>query len=214
MKKYLTIDFDIIMHPCIELYNDYDETADEFLINYPFLNLLPADLELYEQLTNFLYSQKNKDFYFMEDHHEFVKLTQNDGPFELINIDHHHDLGYGDNYRWTIPVKQVNDGNWVHKLWNLNRITKYTWIKDDKSQDPPAQSKKYLTEKHFISNVNLEDYKDCQKIFISHSPIWIPSEYEPLYNIWVELFKNTVKNSTEDLSQQEQEASEQMSFDL
>ena len=202
------------MNPCIELYNDSDGTADEFLIDYHFLNLLPADLDLYEQLTSFLYSQKDKKIYFMEDHNEFVTLTKNDGPFELINIDHHHDLGYGENYRWTIPVKQVNDGNWVHKLWNLNRITKYTWIKDDRSQDPPTQAKKYLTEKHFISNTNLDDFKDCQKIFISHSPIWIPSDYEPLYTLWESLFKNIVEDGEEGLSQQEQEASEQISFDL
>ena len=35
--KITTIDFDIIMHPCIGIYNDSDMTADEYLNRYDFL---------------------------------------------------------------------------------------------------------------------------------------------------------------------------------
>ena len=70
MKKILTIDFDIIMNPSIEVFNDYEGTATEYTTRFDFLGLMPADLELYQQLTEFLLTQQNKKIYFMEDHHE------------------------------------------------------------------------------------------------------------------------------------------------
>lgn len=47
MKKVVTIDFDIIMHPSIEVYNDSDMSVDEYLNKYNFLGIMGADLELY-----------------------------------------------------------------------------------------------------------------------------------------------------------------------
>ena len=47
MKKVVTIDFDIIMHPSIEVYNDSDMSVDEYLSKYNFLGVMGADLELY-----------------------------------------------------------------------------------------------------------------------------------------------------------------------
>ena len=147
MKKVLTIDFDILMHQSINIYNDYDNDVNEFLLDFPFINQLPIDLELYENLTNFLLQIPKNKIVFIKDHDEIVKLTRNEGPFTLINLDHHHDLGYGDNIRWNIPVKQVDVGNWVKKLWDLNRVNKYIWLKDNNSYDPPSRAQKYLTEK-------------------------------------------------------------------
>ena len=37
MKKVVTIDFDIIMHPSIEVYNDSDMSVDEYLSKYNFI---------------------------------------------------------------------------------------------------------------------------------------------------------------------------------
>ena len=215
MKKILTIDFDIIMSPSIEVFNDYDGTADEYTTRFDFLGLMPADLELYQELTSFLLTQKHKKIYFMESHDEIVKLTKGEGPFELINIDHHHDLGYGENIRWNAPVRQVENGNWVHKLWELNRITKYTWLKDTAAIDPPIRANKYINEKHFLYTYDLTQLDDVVAIYIAHSPEWIPGYYEPLYNIWVELFKNTVNSKEEEfITLQEQNEAEQISFDL
>lgn len=213
MKKYLTIDFDIIMHPSIEIYNDYGGTAEEFLSQFNFIKCLPADLELYKELTLFLLENKDK-IYFIEEHDSMVPLTKGEGPFELINIDHHHDLGYSDNISWNIPITNFDEGNWVKKLWDLNRITKYTWIKDEESLDPPRLAKKFLTEVHLIDTVNFKkDFSDVEKIYISHSPEWIPYRYDFLYQLWENMFVNQRYN-VEELTLQDIEESEQVEFDF
>ena len=212
MKKILTIDFDIIMNPSIEVFNDYEGTATEYTTRFDFLGLMPADLELYQQLTEFLLTQQNKKIYFMEDHHEIVKLTKGDGPFELVNIDHHHDLGYGDNIRWNAPVREIETGNWVHKLWELNRVTKYIWLKDQTSIDPPARANKFITEKHYVYTYDLTQLSDVVAIYISHSPEWIPAYYEPLYEIWTKLFKNASEEKETFITLEEQNEAEQLSF--
>ncbi len=38
MKKVLTIDFDILMHQSINIYNDYDNDVNEFLLDFSFIN--------------------------------------------------------------------------------------------------------------------------------------------------------------------------------
>ena len=212
MKKVLTIDFDILMHQSINIYNDYDNDVNEFLLDFPFINQLPIDLELYENLTNFLLQIPKNKIVFIKDHDEIVKLTRNEGPFTLINLDHHHDLGYGDNIRWNIPVKQVDVGNWVKKLWDLNRVNKYIWLKDNNSYDPPSRAQKYLTEKHFFNNYNFDNLLDVDKVYIALSLDWIPYEYQSLYRIWEQFFKED--SSVNMLSLKEVETSEQLSFDL
>ena len=215
MKKYLTIDFDIIMSPSIEVYNNYDGTATEYTSKFDFLGIMPADLEMYAQLTEFLKNQRGKPIIFMEDHNEIIQKTKGDGPFELINIDHHHDIGYGDNIRWKHKVVQVDEGNWVHKLWDLERITKYTWIKNYSSDDAPIQGDKlYISEKHFFHNIDLSDFNDVEKIFISHSPEWVPEYYEPLYNVWKNLFEAEEEDIAVGFTVEQQEEAEQISFDL
>ena len=57
----LTIDFDIIMAPSIQLYNDIIKGNNEWTIEnmteiYPLLNYVEADFEIYQKLTNFFLS--------------------------------------------------------------------------------------------------------------------------------------------------------------
>ena len=72
MKKVLTIDFDILMHQSINIYNDYDNDVNEFLLDFPFINQLPIDLELYENLTNFLLQIPKNKIVFIKDHDEIA----------------------------------------------------------------------------------------------------------------------------------------------
>ena len=53
MKNILTIDFDIIMAPCIELYNNMVPEMDwDIMTDFPQGQLFNADLNLYQFLTN------------------------------------------------------------------------------------------------------------------------------------------------------------------
>ena len=77
----LTIDFDIIMAPSIELYNDkVPKISWEELLNDPYYQLLTTDNIHYFRLTQFLLSLikqiKKEDIIIIEDHNhvfDYVK---------------------------------------------------------------------------------------------------------------------------------------------
>lgn len=191
MKKIVTIDFDIIMHPSIELYNDSDMSIDEYLLEYSFLGILEADLELYSNLTKYISSFNKDNIHFLYSHDEIISFLENqEEQFILVNIDHHHDLGYGKYAQWSIPLRIYNEGNWVKKLYDLNKIKKYIWLKDYRSNDVASRGEKFITEKHFISNYNLDDLKDADELYISLSPEWVPEYYRHLYDLWQDLINN------------------------
>lgn len=211
MKKVLTIDFDIFLRESINLYNDSDKTASDYLNDFSFIPLVPFDFINYKKITNLLLSYKKEKIQFMDTHDEFVNLTRNEGPFELINIDYHHDLGYGENIKWNLPIKIVDEGNWVRKIWDLNRVNKYIWINDFNSEEVPARGRKFLTEQHYIDNYDLNLLSDCDMVYICFSQDYIPDIYFPLFELWKDLF---YIESSNELSLEALEQSEQLSFNL
>lgn len=193
MSKILTIDFDIIMSATIELYNDIIgefRTLDKVLKEYPKIELfLEADLFIYAELTRYLTflfkrTPANKIF-FISEHQKIIPLIQEEKKVELINIDHHHDIGYDGT---TINTKIVvpHCGNWVKYLTDKGLLKSYTWIYDDKSLSPQNNlGKGYLTNSENIKHLNLYSYNDFDKIIICHSPQWIPPNVQALYTSWV-----------------------------
>lgn len=60
MKKILSIDFDIIMAPCIEIYNNMASSFNwKELEQIPQLKVLTADLIHYNRLTKYLIKLSN-----------------------------------------------------------------------------------------------------------------------------------------------------------
>ena len=208
MKKVLTIDFDIFLRESINLYNDSDESATEFFRTFSFIQT-PFDLISYEKITKLLLQYQKSQIVFMDTHDEIVNLTRNEGPFELINIDFHHDLGYGENIKWTLPIKIIDEGNWVKKLWELNRVNKYIWINDFHSDELPYKGRKFLTEQHYIDSYDFDNLLDCDKIYICFSEDYIPDTYFPLFDLWKDIF---YQDPEEGISLEAQEQSEQLSF--
>lgn len=98
----LTIDFDIIMAPSIGLYNDLisdDWTLGKIEKEYPNLSLvLPPDYYLYEYITKYLiHVFKNtspEKIFFIQSHETAAKILEELTNIQLVNIDHHHDIGY------------------------------------------------------------------------------------------------------------------------
>ena len=189
--KITTIDFDIIMNPCIDIYNDADITADQYLTKFDFLGHMKADLQLYRKLTNFIMSFKSEQITFIYSHADIIeKLNKIEEPIDLYNIDYHHDIGYDDDINWKAPLRDFNEGNWVKKLWDDKKLTSYTWLKDYKSENPSMEvEKRYLTNKHFIHAFDLDELKDSEKLYIALSPEWVPSHYTELYDLWGDLTK-------------------------
>lgn len=186
--KIVTIDFDIIMSPCIDVYNDSDLTVDEYLNKFDFLGWMAADLELYQILTNFVMSFDKSKIYFIYDHHDIVDhLKDIEEKIDLYNIDYHHDIGYEDEKFWNSPLQEYNEGNWVKRLWDENKLNSYIWLKDYKSYDLNEKGEKYLTDSYIVYNYNLKELLDADALYISLSAPWVPEYYTYLYNLWEDL---------------------------
>lgn len=193
MSTILTIDFDLIMAPSIQLYNDI--VGDDYGINkviqeYPLLEYtLTADFFIYEFLTRGLMNLFKKisaeNVHFISDHHNIIPIVKDLEEFELINIDHHHDIAYG-NTRATSKIHKADCGNWVKYLSDLNKIEKYTWICNKNSVMPGAGlSKPYLYENLEIQTIDFNKFENIDKLIICNSPHWVPPNIQALFMSWV-----------------------------
>lgn len=198
MKTILTIDFDIIMAPTINAYNDKVPRENwENLQNDPLLNLAFADLIHYYRLTKFLlyltkFLSKEK-FHFVIDHQQVVKWIPFDEPVMIWNIDHHHDLGYKDEDLDNLKNKELNCANWVKwTIDNSNSLVEYNWIHNENSSLPNEKNKHYLLITENLKECSLEDKFIIKpdEVIIVLSPPWVPPRIRPLYDLWKELLED------------------------
>lgn len=198
----VTIDFDVIMGPSIGLYNNLidDKTRFTDLSNeYPFLKGAEADLFIYEYLTRYCINViGKKKVHFIKSHEQVVPLLNSIRDGNLINIDHHHDLGY-DIEDWRKPiVGQANCGNWVKKLYDLNVINHYTWYSNPQSDELPDEALDIYksVEKKDISELNIKELAEqTDMLIICQSFEWVPPLYQPLYWTWVGLYEEITGSS-------------------
>lgn len=187
-----TIDFDIVMSKAIELYNDVvDDSRDiQGIVNkYPNLRFaLVPDFEIYDAVTRMLTqiimkTPKDKIF-FIQDHDQICELVKGMEPFELMNIDHHHDTGY--NMMLNATVRRPDVGNWVRYLEDTKVLTHYTWIYDPTSVFPrDAQAKKYIQESYSLDKILKVDKSDM--LIVCESPQWIPDYVLSLFYSWISI---------------------------
>ena len=94
----LSIDFDIIMAPVIEYYNnmvpkkDWEQIQNE----NPGMITPKADLHHFNFIIQLLEKHLNNidNLYIAFNHKKIIDFLENEESFSIINIDHHHDLGY------------------------------------------------------------------------------------------------------------------------
>lgn len=195
MINIVTIDFDIIMHECIQFYNDMIEEDDGLDANlFPFVNSFPADLNLYEYLTRYIFSLKDKsNIYFISTHQNiagYLNDLPEDEEYCLYNIDHHHDVGYDIN--WRIPSLFAGIGDWVKYAREKKLIHKYVWINDDNSVPVEKSGEKFIDEIFNIRDFNLMELSDkTDMLVLCGSPEWIPPIYQPLFSTWQTLLEET-----------------------
>ena len=189
METLITIDFDIIMWPSIELYNKFskgdEDTFSEVEEEFPIIKYSNADLKLYEQLTNYILKAKHAgaEIEFISSHEEVLNYI--DTPCQVINIDHHHDLGYNFN-QWNDDILVC--ANWVYKGFQQKKITNYFWIGDVYSE-PYTLQEKYSIIETVINTLNFNELILPKKLIICSSYSWIPNNIRPLYELWKDLIK-------------------------
>ena len=156
----VTIDFDIIMWPSIEIYNDLvnsELSIQDILDDNPNGGFVPtADLWLYKYLTDYILSvikSINKDhILFVESHEEvYTKFKDIYPAITLYNIDHHHDLGYGDN-------DECDCGSWAKYLLDKG-INKDNIYIENKAKNT-AENFKYSAE--IINKIINEENKEIK----------------------------------------------------
>lgn len=194
----VTIDFDIIMHWSVAFYNDLlddDTTIIDIMNDNPNSNFIPhADLFLYRYLTEYILecarSLPKERIKFIESHEEVTKIFDNGtvrSKFNILNIDHHHDIAYDDDDVEN-EIEELTCGNWVKYLFEKyrNDFQEYIWINDDESVDFEASAFfKRKIKRYNIKLYNLYNLaKTTDYLFICKSTPWIPSNEQELYDNW------------------------------
>jgi len=190
----LTIDFDIIMAPSIGLYNDC--IGDDWSIQgiekeYPAVPMvLPPDYYLYQYLTSFLIQQFKKmdasKIFFIKSHETAAKLLEGHTGVNLCNIDHHHDVGY-ENVRARTKIFKPDSGNWIKYLKDKKIIDTYLWVHNSNSTFPIKElTTNYIDADRELKQMDLDNIPEqIDLLIICNSPEWIPSLYQPLWDIWL-----------------------------
>lgn len=196
MIKILTIDFDIIMKPSINSYNeliDEDYTINDYMRDYPHIGIPPADFTIYKKIFDILDITTNaKKVFFVEDHSEIIDIISElniADDISLDNIDHHHDVIYSGF--WARKIQNYDCSNWVKYVLDNNIIKEYTWIKDEKSEYDlnPVAANTYIKKTIDLEDIEWNYFHSIDYIIVSFSPEWVPNTYYPLYKILAETFE-------------------------
>lgn len=191
MKNIVSIDFDIIMAPDIDKYNNIAGN-----INWQAMEQLgiKADFTHYKRLTKWLLSTmkllESKDIVLIEDHGQILNYISKDEDINLWNIDHHHDCGYRNS-----ADKPLNCGNWVCKIPNLKN---YTWINNPTSKSDDPKSETILINSSFkLIHYNLFNLPKPDKLILCLSEPWVPCGHRELFMVWKEILENYYKKTFE-----------------
>lgn len=182
MKQIVSIDFDIIMAPSINLYNNLVPGIDwEALEKDPYFQILKIDTIHYQKIFNYVmyciqYLPK-ENIHFIEDHSQIVNYVTD--KCDLINVDHHHDIGYGDDIK---EQEKPTCANWVLYLYENNLINTYTWINNDNSDLIPTENKAdMLMSICGLQNFELLSLEVPDELILCLSEPWTPPYIRPLF---------------------------------
>ena len=183
----LSIDFDIIMAPTIEFYNNMvGKGWKKLQFNNPGLITAKASfcnynliLHLLEKIINY-----NTQIYVAYNHKTIVDFLKDDINITVYNIDHHHDLGYGGDKENAL--ENLSCGNWAKYLFDNNQMNKYIWLKNESSNmfsTEYIKPEEYDCEvKTFIEFIQTNFFDmNFDKIFLCLSPEWVPPYYRTLF---------------------------------
>lgn len=201
-KKILSIDFDIIMYPCITLYNGEIDGDDNPIESWRQLeeeygfesyNMFTYDTKVLKELAKIItYNRKqNKPIYYITEHQQIVDKLKKDKDYDtsqynIYNIDFHHDLWYNDTD--IIQIVEDDDyhcGCWIGYLYLKKKLTSLTWLKAPNSDMP--EIKTYSNDLQF-NTLRIREFEDLYEIdfdevYFCLSPQWVPQKYKILYDL-------------------------------
>ena len=183
MNTVVTIDFDIIMAPSISLYNGLVPASTwHDLEKDPYYQILKIDAIHYQKIVDYvmdcILNMPKEHIHFIEDHGQVPRYINT--KCDLINIDHHHDVGYGDDLEIQ---ESPTCANWVYYLDKNNFLNSYTWIHNDNSEQiPPDKNKiKIPITTHILNEFDLDTLGIPSELIICLSEPWTPPYIRPLF---------------------------------
>lgn len=225
--RVLSIDMDYIMNKSIDLYDEIGwddipsirwENYYEHLINEKkSVDICIDEKNLFYCFNIFLKAIKNThNITFAFNHDSILDELVKYESIDLVNIDHHDDIIYPDDFNSDDPDYSIkcmkslyekynsishsnilHEGNWVSFL-NINKkINSYTFIGNEDSIDF-SQEKKNFIEKHIpkFEFYTKDQYKfnnyNFDYIFVCLSPQYIP----PFHWHYFSLFLDSCKEIT------------------
>lgn len=196
-KKILSIDFDIIMYPCIRMYNTF---GDGLLNETELWDFLEQHYNFNEQTLNYdaktlmditrciIKNVQNGAFFnAIKTHDQLVNLLKNQPDYDettysIVNVDFHHDLGYGDDSLNKITSFNQHDcTNWLSYLKLKNKTSNIEWIKAPNSEMPVGPACDYLNSIKPIREIYTLP-TDFDEIYLCLSPQWIHPKFYHLFN--------------------------------
>ena len=207
----LSIDFDIIMYPCIKLYNEKANGSENPTVMW---NILESQMEIdkflsYDAKALLLLGlilrkgmRSNSIIVGVDEHQQLVDELKKDknyisNIYNITNIDFHHDIFYRKGDEAVAKYFDKYDcSNWVGYLYKNNKLASYTWYKAPNSEGfNPGIINEEDREKFIIKSIGIDDdnkellKKTFDFIYLVKSPQWVPYKYIHLYNLLLEIAK-------------------------
>lgn len=201
VTKILSIDFDIIMYPCIKMYNPYS-TGDanptelwkhfEAVYNFNEANVYYDAKVLMDIARLIVENVKNgARFIPIESHDTIVNLLKNqteiyDDPemkYHIFNIDFHHDVSYTrDSLNMISTFDKYNCTDWLAYLELKDKLVQLDWVKAPNSELPAPEMQYIIDNVIPIRNISTLPV-DCDEVYFCLSPQWVHPKYYHLFHL-------------------------------
>lgn len=205
VKNVLSIDMDYIMNPTIGLYNDWVSFGEYKTMKpeefwqalYKKIDMEPhleydkeALLYIVKTFSRAIASLPKDAIYFSLEHDGILNFLCADEKkigetYEIYNIDHHHDIYYGQEQKDLIDRFDYTDpANWVYYLGKNKKIEEYHWLRG--SNSVPFELEGVLdlyfpidmeTPKEEIDNIKF-DY-----VFVCCSKFFYPPKFTQFFDM-------------------------------
>ena len=172
MFSVLSIDIDYVFSPGIESYDDYvTGSRIPLLEELKYLQRLGYEPRISEEKTlqiSKAMANVNCEVpcHVITHHHEILRFLPNK-PFEIFNFDHHHDIFYSGWHDKNV----LDEGNWVFSLNENENFKKYTWIRNQESEDAPKTDLNFVFEEVIIGEADIV-LPEFNLIVLCSSPHW------------------------------------------
>jgi hypothetical protein len=120
-----------------------------------------------------------------ESHKDVISIVDNYFPdpdfkpkFGIWNFDQHHDGGYG--------MKELNCDNWVHHLWENDRLSDYNVIYPPWREERPEEKPEFPHAMHYKIPILPDRF---EFVFICRSSGWTPSWCDDEWIKFIEYWK-------------------------